>query len=132
MKVKYDHVKLVTDFNKYMKENSLTLREFKEISGVSASTLSRMINNTNQLTTKNIMKIIEGIGGNLSDYLCDNAYFLNIDNIDIESLSIEALDNMINKLLDVRDRKVYDELDKIEHEHTILTSRESYLKRLIN
>lgn len=125
-KVTLDMDRFIDDWVVFMKDHNMSQKEFSELSGISTTKISRMVNRISVVPDLASVELIAGIIDVLiEDYVVGNGCVMNIDAVDLDSLSIEELDRMINKLKAVRHRKIKDEL-------TAVRSREAELITLLD
>ena len=109
----YNTNKLRTDLNEYLKNRAESLRNFSKRIEVDVSMLSRFRNGDYSPGHKVLPKIVEGISGDISDYILDELR-TGGKSIDYESLSIDNLNSLIEELIEIRNRKINARLLEIE------------------
>lgn len=117
----YDVDRFIDDWVRYMKANDISQIEFSNLAGMTPSKTSRLLNKVSAPSWDTFNKIAKIINVSVDDYNTDGGYILNVDTINIDILSVEEIDRMINRLRSIRLKKLTDELNDVRNrENTIL------------
>lgn len=131
MKTDFDINKLREDTKLYMMNEQLNSAKFCSISGINRSTFSRFINSKSVVTKRNFRMIVDAIGTSYSDYITTEKCIYEVEAFGFNDLSIEKIDELIEKLKELRYCKIKCELDKIETEQKLLSDRQQSLETLL-
>lgn len=132
MFIKYDNEKMRADLKKYLKDNSMTAREFSKKSSVSASTLCRIMKKgAHNSSTKTILAIVNGMDKRIHDYIINIGNVHRVEGADFEYLSIEDLTDLIEHLTIVRSEKIRAEISKIESNRVALNEQINIYKKML-
>ena len=123
-KITLNEDKLLKDIFEYMNNNNVTMSMLSKLSGVDKAMISKILNRKAYRYTNAKHKIIVAIGNKIEDYYYDGICIYLYNDINFDELSICELNEWIDKLKKLRDKKCKYELDK-------LTKEQEYYKQLL-
>ena len=112
-----DIKRVADDLRTYLYEHRYSYLDFAEISGVSGSTVCRVIKNKQIPRIDTLKKIVKAMNKSVDEYMpSSDQIMIDINCIDIRELSLEEVESLIGKLRAYQKRLLTSDIERLQHE----------------
>ena len=112
-----DIKRVADDLRTFLYEHRYSYLDFAEISGVSDSTVCRVIKNKQIPRIDTLKKIVKAMNKSVDEYMSSSdRIMIDINCIDIRELSLEEVESLIGKLRAYRERLLTSDIERLQHE----------------